>query len=464
MLRKCRIILACLFFAGIILLFADASGLLQPYLGWMAKVQFLPAVLALNVVAIAVVVVITLLFGRLYCSIICPLGVLQDSFSWLGGKIKKNRFHHTRNLVWLRVAVLALFIVLLVLGINGIALLIAPYSAFGRMAGTLFHWSGFNVACIVALVSFVVVGVLSFRWGRLWCNTVCPVGTVLGFLARFSLFKPVIDTEKCNGCTRCARNCKAQCINPAEHAIDYSRCVACMDCLHNCKQGAISYRVKGKGQEARVKGQENEHDASRRKFVLTTAAVGAALALEAQEKKVDGGLAVLEDKQIPDRQVPLKPFGARSLKNFSSRCTGCQLCVSNCPQHVLRPSQKLTTLLQPEMAFNQGYCDPACTRCSEVCPAGAIQRIDAAQKSAISIGHAVTIPQNCLLAQGVSCNACSRHCPAAAISIVNDAATGHAAIAVNEQRCLGCGACEHYCPVRPFSAIYVEGREVHTEI
>jgi formate hydrogenlyase subunit 6/NADH:ubiquinone oxidoreductase subunit I len=74
------------------------------------------------------------------------------------------------------------------------------------------------------------------------------------------------------------------------------------------------------------------------------------------------------------------------------------------------------------------------------------------------------VPQNCLLAQGETCNACSRHCPTAAISLVSDSSTGHSRVTVNESRCIGCGACEHYCPVRPFSAIYVEGREVHTEV
>ncbi len=205
-------------------------------------------------------------------------------------------------------------------------------------------------------------------------------------------------------------------------------------------------------------------DSSRRKFIVTAAAVSASIAVEAQEKKVDGGLAVLEDKQLPDRKVPLKPAGAKSLKNFSSRCTGCQLCVSECPSKVLRPSKGLQTLLQPEMAFDKGYCRPDCTRCSEVCPTGAIGPVDTALRSATSIGYAVTVPHNCLLAQGVECNACSRHCPTAAISLVSDASTGYSMVAVNEMRCIGCGACEHYCPVRPFSAIYVEGREAHVKI
>ena len=456
MLKKIRIALACIVFVGIVALFADQEGLLQPCLGWLAKIQFLPAVLALNVVVVAVLLLLTLLLGRVYCSVICPMGVMQDFFNWLGNRFKKNRFQFRKGHTVLRIVALVAFVVLLVIGLNGIAILVAPYSAFGRMANVVFHWSGINVTFWVAVATFVVIAALSFGWGRLWCNTICPVGTVLGFFSRFSLLKPVIDTSKCNGCKKCARNCKAMCINPETHTIDYSRCVACMDCLENCHQHAISYK--------RLSRASKEVDGSRRKFVVTTAAVGAAMALEAQEKKVDGGLAVLEDKQLPDRKVPLKPAGAKSLKNFSSRCTGCQLCVSECPSKVLRPSKGLQTLLQPEMAFDKGYCHFDCTRCSEVCPAGAIQPIGLAMRSAISIGYAVTVPHNCLLAQGVECNACSRHCPTAAISLVSDASTGHSVVTVNEQRCIGCGACEHYCPVRPFSAIYVEGREVHVKV
>ena len=456
MLRKIRVALACLFFAGIVLLFADGTGQIHHWIGWLPKIQFLPAVLALNVVVVVALLLLTLLLGRMYCSVICPLGVMQDFLNWVGGFRKKNRFQYRKGHTVLRIAVLVVFVLLLIFGLNGIAILIAPYSAFGRMANVVFHGAGLWVM-LVAIVTFVVVAVLSFGYGRLWCNTICPVGTVLGFFSRFSLLKPVIDTSKCNGCKKCARNCKAMCIDPETHTIDYSRCVACMDCLENCHQKAISYTTC----KSVAKKQAEEVDSSRRKFVITTAAMGVTMALEAQEKKVDGGLAVLVDRQLPDRKVPLKPFGAQSLKNFSNRCTGCQLCVSECPNKVLRPSKGLKTLLQPEMAFDKGFCRMGCTRCSEVCPTEAIKPLDKVEKSSISIGYAVTVPQNCLLAQGVSCNACSRHCPAAAISIVSDASTGHSRVAVNEQRCIGCGACEHYCPVRPFSAIYVEGREVH---
>ena len=458
MLRKIRVALALICFVAATLLFLDFTGVLHHWLGWIAKIQLLPAVLAVNVVVVVFFLLVTLLVGRTYCSVICPMGVMQDVFGHIGGKVKKNRFHYTKGLPWLRVAMLVVFVLLMVLGLNSIAVLIAPYSAYGRIASNLFQpvymwinnlcayfaeragsyafyhvdvWVKSGVVLAVAAVTLVVIGFMSFRWGRLWCNTICPVGTVLGFVSKFSLFRPVIDTTKCNGCGKCAKNCKSMCINPKEHTIDMSRCVSCMDCIENCSQHAIQFR-RGK---AVVKTEEV--DGSRRKFMAATAAVGAAMAMQAQEKKVDGGLAVLVDKQLPERNVPLKPAGSVSLKHFSARCTACQLCVTECPQHVLRPSQSLSTLMQPEMGFEKGYCPVDCNRCSSVCPTGAIKPIETAQKSAISIGHAVTVAGNCLLSQGVECNACSRHCPAAAISIQSDAATGHSRIAVNETRCIG---------------------------
>ena len=119
MLRKIRITLASIFFIGVTLLFLDFTGTLHVWLGWMAKVQFLPAVLAMNFAVVAALVLLTLLFGRAYCSVICPLGVMQDVISWIHGKTKKkNRFRFTYSPAkkWLRYSVLAAFVVALVLG------------------------------------------------------------------------------------------------------------------------------------------------------------------------------------------------------------------------------------------------------------------------------------------------------------------------------------------------------------
>lgn len=385
-----------------------------------------------------------------------------------------------------------MFIIALIAGIGSLAALLAPYSAYGRIANNLFQpiWQwGNNLLAylaeradsyafyetdvwlkslptfIIAAATLAVLVVLAGRNGRTYCNTICPVGTVLGFLSRYSLFRITIDSEKCNQCSLCSRNCKAACINFKEHQIDASRCVVCMNCIEKCKHGAISYKYHPFGKPAAGKADSEQINETRRSFFTATALVAATSVLKAQEKKVDGGLAAIEDKKIPKRSTPLTPPGSLSARNMAQHCTACQLCVSVCPNQVLRPSADLRKLMQPEMSYERGYCRPECTKCSEVCPAGAIRPITKADKSSVQIGHAVWVKKNCIpLTDGVQCGNCARHCPTGAIqmvpSIPEDKDSPKIPV-INVERCIGCGACENLCPARLFSAIYVEGHERH---
>jgi len=142
--------------------------------------------------------------------------------------------------------------------------------------------------------------------------------------------------------------------------------------------------------------------------------------------------------------------------------------VPACPNGVLRPSTDLARLMKPESSYERGYCRPECTRCSEVCPAGAIRPISRADKSSTRIGHAVWVKANCVpLTDGVECGNCARHCPSGAILMVASDAANPESVkipVVNTERCIGCGACENLCPASPFSAIYVEGNERHSLI
>ena len=494
MLRKIRTILAGVFFVLITLLFLDFTGTLHHWLSWLAKIQFLPAVMALNVVVVVVLLLLTLIFGRIYCSIICPLGVFQDVLARFHRK--KNKYSYSKELKWLRYPVLVVFICAAVAGIGSLFQLLAPYSAYGRIATMIFQplWkAGNNVLAmiaeradsyafytvdtwmrslpvlIIAAVTLVVLFVLAWRGGRTYCNTICPVGTILSFFARFSWLKIRFDENKCKNCSMCSKNCKAACIDYKNHTVDYSRCVVCGNCIESCKFGALRYSGKSSHPgDSRNSSEASPVDTSKRSFLIASAMVTGAAMAQKKEKLMDGGLAELEDKVAPSRQTPLTPPGSLSFDHFAQHCTGCQLCVSECPNEVLRPSSDLMHLMLPVMSYELGHCRPECTRCSEVCPAGAIVKIDKDEKSSIQIGHAVWIKKNCVpITDEVECGNCARHCPTGAIEMVpldeNDEESPMIP-AINEAACIGCGACEYVCPSRPFSAIYVEGHEVHRKI
>ena len=491
MLRKIRTILAAVFFALITLLFLDFTGSLHCWLGWLAKIQFLPAVMALNVVVVVALVVLTLVFGRIYCSVICPLGVMHDLLARL--RRKKNKYDYSKEVKWLRYPVLVLFVLAGVAGIGSLFQLLAPYSSYGRIATMLFQplwmmgnnvlatiaeradsyafysvdvWMKSMPVLVIAAATLVVLLVLAWRGGRTYCNTICPVGTILSFCARFSWFKIRFDADKCKNCSMCSKNCKAACIDYKTHTVDYSRCVVCGNCIDKCKFGALKYTNRTvSAATADATKAASPVDASKRSFLLATAMASTAALAQKKEKLMDGGYAEIIDKVAPQRQTPLTPPGSLSMKNLSTHCTGCQLCVSECPNDVLRPSTDLLHLMQPTMSYERGYCRPECTRCSDVCPAGAIKPLDDLEKSSIQIGHAVWIKKNCVpITDGVECGNCARHCPTGAIEMIpldeNDEESPMIP-AINEAVCIGCGACEYVCPSRPFSAIFVEGHEVH---
>lgn len=550
MLRKIRITLAAICFVAVTLLFLDFTGTLHLWFGWLAKIQFLPAVLALNFVVIAILLVLTLLFGRIYCSVICPLGIFQDCVSNLSSrrKGKKARFSYSKEIKWLRYGVLVLFVIALVAGLNALVALLAPYSAYGRMVQSLlapvWQWGNNLLAwiaerqdsyafvtkdvwlkslptLIVAAVTFVVVVVLAWRNGRTYCNTICPVGTTLSFFSRFAMFRPVIDKSKCKSCHACERKCKAACIDVGNHRIDYSRCVDCFNCIDSCRLGALKYRFAWGGgvgsgstgaktpQNAPVgskmtsdesKNGQNRSSAAptpvaepvvrqdsptieatdkgRRAFLVGGATVigGSLLSSipmraeedEIKDKKRDGGFADVLPKKAPNRKTPITPFGSESVEKFYKHCTACQLCVTVCPNNVLRPSSRLEHLMQPEMSFEKGYCRPECVKCSEVCPAGAILKITPEEKTEWKIGTAGVDYDLCVVNRdGVSCGNCARHCPVGAIRMVKKNPDDEKSLripSVNEEKCIGCGACENLCPSRPISAITVNGYSVHHNV
>lgn len=507
MLRTIRIILALLSIVAVTLLFVDFTGTAAGLWPWMAKLQLIPAILSANLLAVAAIVIATLVFGRIYCSLICPLGIFQDVVIWVGGLVgnkrkRKLRFKYHPARTKTRLIIFSVFVALLIIGLfqwlsASIAGLIEPYSAYGRIAFQIFApiydginnllaaWSEsrvddytfYRVTAIISIPVLIIailtlVMVIGFAWtsGRDYCNTICPVGTFLGMISRHQFIKPIINTDLCVNCGKCGRRCKSSCIDVKHHAIDYSRCVMCMDCIDICSEKAISLGNKAKSIPAAV---DSTPDSGRRNFMAGAGLVIGSIAMQAVAKEADGGLTALKDKKTPSRHTRVVPPGALSFVNMKKYCTGCQLCVQACPSHIIRPTVDLEHFMPPQLDFTEGFCATDCTKCSDICPAGSIKPLSVEEKSSVKIGTAVVDYDACLSANGIRCGNCSSRCPSGAIRMVRKDGDKDAPLipVVNEAICIGCGACEYYCPVgsvatmdQSSSAIHVEGLDHHRTI
>lgn len=482
MLKKFRVFLSLIFFTLITFYFVDFAGWLPYHFHALEHVQVVPAVMAGAAGILLAIAVLTLLFGRIYCSSLCPMGVFQDIAAWLSKRAakKKKRYQFSPAKNALRYSVLGAVALAFLLNFTFFVGLLDPYSAYGRVATHLLkpvyaaannlleliftHFGIYTfykveVAVLsifsfaIALATFFAIGFLAWRHGRSFCNTICPVGTLLGFLSRFSIFKIRVNAEKCNGCALCSRSCKASCIDKNQ-AIDHSRCVSCFNCIQVCKQDALNFAPR------RAKQANASVNASRRKFFLATLTTAAAAPkLLAQEKE-----KLLAEKQGELRRIAIAPPGAASHERLLSRCTSCHLCISKCPSHVLKPAlleYGLGGVMQPMLSFEKGFCNYDCTVCTTVCPNGALLPLSKEAKHETQVGRVVFNEKICVVvAQGTSCGACSEHCPTQAVKMM-PYKDGLTIPTISEQLCVGCGGCEFICPVRPHTAIFVEGNRTH---
>lgn len=221
------------------------AAVAQGYRTWLSHWQIIPALIAGSGLWIFFWTGITVLLGRIYCSTACPMGTLQDIIARLPRRSNGYFFSEPHNVLRTRV----MFFVLLAgfLSLWGLVAIFDPAQSFERiieMCGVFFGKPlTFSLgAALGAILTMSIAAVLAWRSGRLMCNTLCPVGTLLGFVSRHAMVQPTINTDLCLGCNRCVRRCKAQCIDPNSHAIDTSRCVMCFDCMASCPSKAIALR------------------------------------------------------------------------------------------------------------------------------------------------------------------------------------------------------------------------------
>lgn len=485
MLRKIRIIVSSLLFGILSLYLLDFADLLPMQFHTVAHLQFIPAILSLNIAVLVGIIVATFIFGRIYCSSVCPLGVYQDVVNFFSRKLrKKKRFKYRKLLTVLRWLFVGIILAAFIAGFTFMIGFLDPYSAFSRIMVHIFkpmYMAGNNLlesifsrydnhtffatsvyltsvfSLVVALVSLLGVGIMAALNGRDYCNMICPVGTALGAVSKYALFKIRIDDAKCNSCGSCSRNCKASCIDAKHHYIDYSRCINCFNCLDVCSKNAMSFRY------GMAKTANSKVDKSKRTFLMVMGGAGLATTKVIASKT----LALKPVGNSAKRQIPISPPGSLSHANLMQKCTSCHLCVSKCPQQIIQPAfteYGIAGVMQPKLSFERGFCNYDCTICSNVCPAGAILPLTKDTKHSTQMGVVRFIKESCIVfTDETNCGACSEHCPTQAVSMVpykDDLDIPFTQTDI----CVGCGGCEYVCPALPNKAIYVEGISTHNSI
>lgn len=419
-----------------------------------------------------VVLLLTIVFGRAYCSFLCPLGILQDVFSKIVFFKKKRLFVYRVGWKKTSYVVLALAFVSFVIGPFVFVSFLDPFSNFGKVAyavvrplwiflsnaqAYVFNYFGFYDFHLQAYGFFnahlfgfgiclgFLILVMVWKRGRLFCNSLCPIGAFLGFFSKHSLLKIHVEPDACSGCNQCESVCKAECLDSQTQHIDYDRCVLCFNCITACEQSGVQFGLCSK---ALLNAQPNP---GRRDFVTRGLAV------------IPLGVFGFAHGSTTQKRVAAIPPGAESHSHFHTHCTTCQLCVTACPTKVLQPSWNQhgpMGLFQPFMDFNTGYCNYGCTLCSKICPTNAIKELDEEEKRHIQIGSAHFIERTCVVVtDSKNCGACSEHCPTKAVQMV-PYKCGLVIPRVESSICVGCGACEYACPTSPKS-IYVQGHSIH---
>ena len=558
-LKIFRVTAATAIFIAALLSFLNFS------MGWetnhILHIQFVPALLSLAAgtlgvaLPLIILLLLTLIFGRVYCSFLCPTGILQDIIGRLArpftrrtrtnphspgagahntsagshsasatagsstcadssnstgshssganaGSSTSAGYHKPHSI--LRYIILIATGLLFALGLAWPLTLLDPYSLFGKIASQFFgsieiflnnalanifpnsipylkYTSIATVSFIYGTIALITLILFSAAHGRLYCNTICPVGTLLGLIGSKSLFQIRIESNACKHCNACAKNCKSNCIDIKGQKVDTERCVVCFNCLQHCKFGALHYSLRRPA--ASISSSTASTGATSANAACSTSTSAASTQ---PSGKIDKGLrttlaglaglgtAILAHKGTGSRFIPIKeyrekhlpenlrasqelgimPPGAGRLEHFKQNCTGCYACVAACPVDVIKPATfeyGPDGILLPTLKYNGHFCGYECNACSSACPSGALSPLTLKEKKRTAIGKAIYMAGKCIVFQaGTDCGACDEHCPTKAITMVPVPGKSFLYFPkLNRDLCIGCGGCEYICPQKP---------------
>ena len=381
-------------------------------------------------IILAAVLLITLLFGRIYCSTICPFGILQDFALFPfravrrktnGGKMLPPPRHGNYGAKYL-IAALSFGCL-----IGGSAILIRyadPYTVFGSATSLSLYGIIFAAAVLV----------LTFFKDRFFCTNICPAGTVLGLISRISVFKIQMNDD-CISCGMCASACPAGCIDHKNKTIDNEECLKCLRCLSVCrKNNAINYGLKT------IKFNPKRRDALW--GIGALAILGAGYA---------AGIRFTKTVAAKVKNIILPP-GAANANRMANKCLNCNLCVENCTNNILAKADEHSGTVHIDYDKGKMHCDFNCNKCGGICPSGAIRKMSLKEKQGTRIAMATVIKDECK-----GCGICAEACPKNAIELNLETGTAK----IDGSKCIGCGKCYASCH---FGAIKMHRIKEQTEI
>jgi ferredoxin len=513
-LKPLRVLISLLFLFGLSYIFVDftrniAAGIVNGF----TYLQFIPSILKfINLLSwgsagFIFILALTLLLGRVYCSTICPLGIFQDISAWISKKfrIRNKVYRYTKPLNWLRYGFLALAILVFLLGSALTFNMLDPFSNFGKIFSDLFRpiyaflnnqlaailesqkiylmapvdLKPLNILTLIFPILFLsLILWLSLSRARLYCNSVCPVGTFLGLVSRFSIYKIQFDKNTCNKCGKCSVACKSFCIDIKQQNVDFSRCVGCFNCLKVCPSASMiiaSGRRKNAIKSSLVDMDKRDFVAQSIGLILSLTFLPRMARAGPDTTKIVHSIVSKSEKDIPKnkkptihpekKNFPVSPPGSVSIAHFNETCTACHLCVTVCPTKVLKPSMLeygLIGCMQPHMNYHVAYCTFECTECTKVCPTGALLPMIVEKKKRNQMGKVIFEKENCIpYVEGTACGSCSEHCPTQAVKMITFDKGSLTMPKTDQDLCIGCGACEEACPTRPYRAIWVDGNQEH---
>jgi polyferredoxin len=457
----------------------------------------------------AILVAMTFVLGRFFCSWVCPLGTTLDFWDRILRRKRRGdsrqRIDRTGRLRNFKYYVLAFFLVAALFSIQAAWLMdplpiatrsygvaIYPYATYLAKAvlGPLWAVPGINrvsepiyaflkdhvffpnpdlgyqtITALHHMTFLVFAAILAFSLltPRFWCRYLCPLGALLGLISKASVLRWKVNKEKCTECNLCVRECKAAAIRDRAAGYFAEECVECMNCIDVCPENAVSF---GLASPAKSRGEDKQTarrglDLSRRRLLQASILAGVTVPF----------LKLKVTDRDPNPWL-VRPPGSLPEEEFLDRCIRCGECMKVCPTNALHPSlfqAGLEGIGTPMLVASLGYCDYECNACSQVCPTGAIRPVPLAEKKQLKIGTAYFNKNKCYpWNENLDCLVCEEHCPTPEKSIkfwdvevyeqeTNRLITVKRPYVVTET-CIGCGICETKCPLRDEPGVRVTAR------